>query len=432
MKNSRDNIRIYIGNGEIAGYFGRLEKGFSRLGVRADFWPVYKNRFRYERSGNRLIKVHQWLFSLYKAPGFFVRLLRPLPLSLMLMLNLIIFVRALATYNVFILNYQHLFNYFELPVLKFFRKKIIFVFFGSDIRPAYLSGNYIKTRFTGEKGIDRCHRHVIHQVRMVRIVEKYADFIINHPPTGLYHTKPFISWLNIGFPFDDEQIVKTAKPGNTVPYGIHAPSDRLGKGTAKIQEILGKLHHEGLLFTLEIVENRPNRVVLEKLKKCDFVIDELYSDIPLGGLGIEAAFYGRMVFNSGYYARYIRNDHDPDVLPPEVFCEPHQLENQLRNYFSGIDYRRTGQKLSEFVRQRYLPEAVASKYLQLISGKAPRNWFYHPSRINFFLGYGIEKEDLRIFLKEYIKKFGIRELFICNSNLLLDRLMNFINEPAEA
>lgn len=431
MKSSNDTIRIYIGNGEIAGYFGRLEKGFSRLGIQADFWPVYKNRFRYQKSDNRLIKLHQWLFSLYKSPGFFPKLLRPLPLFIMLILNLIIFIHALANYNVFILNYQHLFNYLELPVLKFFRKKIIFVFFGSDIRPAYLSGNYIKSKFSGEKGMERCHKHVRNQVRMVRMVERYADYIINHPPTGLYHTRPFISWLNIGFPSDDENGVNNAEP-NAIPYGIHAPSDRLGKGTDKIQEILFRLHREGLLFKLEIVENKPNRVVLEKLKKCDFVIDELYSDIPLGGLGIEAAFYGKMVFNSGYYARYIRNDHDPDVIPPDVFCEPHQLENQLRNYLAGTEHQRTGQKLSEFVKRRYLPESVASKYLQLISGRAPMRWFYHPLRINFFLGYGIEKEELRTFLRSYVKKYGIKELYISNSELLLDRLLFFLHEPADA
>src|SRR3972149_10371846 len=325
-------MKIYIGNGEIAGYFISLKRGFDKLGVKTGFWPFYGNRFKYKEPKNRIIslfrKFHTKSINLNKAYLPLIVLFTLLSLAI----RLFILIYALFKYQTFILSAAHpMFKFIELPVLKFFKKKVIVVFLGSDSRPPYLAGSIIFLNENNyDKGISKCYREVKKRIRRISIIEKYADYIINHPPTSHFHNRMFISWLHIGFPFDACSLPKDRLNNNSgITKILHAPTYSSGKGSAILINTIEKLSDLGLPVELVKLENVPNNKVIEEISRCDLIVDELFSDIPLGGLGTEAAFLKKAVINSGYYSDYIYEDYPIGVIPPAIFCLPDQAEEKI-------------------------------------------------------------------------------------------------------
>ena len=335
-------------------------------------------------------------------------------------------------YQVFILNAQPLLHHKELAVLKFFRKKIIVVFLGTDSRPCYLAGNLIHTKYNIQDGINLCHQETLNKKQIIRYIEKYADIIINHPPTALFHEKPFISWLNIGFPFDPDDIPVTLKETRDKIKIAHAPSSFTGKGSAAIIEMINKLIQDGLPVSFSLLENLPNNKLIEELQKCDLIVNEVYSDVPLSSLGTEAAFSRKVIITSGYYAGSIHNDYPEKVIPPGVFCSPEEIEGKIREMVTDGNKRdRTAENQYNFVMQNWKSTDIAQKYLDILSGPIPEDWFYDPSKLSYFLGYGIEKKQLKTFIANYIARFGIEALCLSDKPELQDKLLSFINGNGE-
>ncbi len=288
---------------------------------------------------------------------------------------------------------------------------------GSDSRPSYLSGNYVLTKYDNPSGIHQCYTDVKKQIRRIRYFEKYSDYIVNHPPTSIFHSKPFLAFMHIGFPceeFNDHQPASERIIGKI--RVLHAPTNRFGKGTEEIIGIIDRLKTKGIEIELDVLENVSNKMVLDSLKNCDFVIDEMYSDIPLGGLGVEAAMAGKLVFNSGYYTKYIESEYPKNVIPPSYFCEPDKLESFLFNSISrNENFRESGIILNEFVRRNYHCLEVARKFSMIIADKVPTHWYFSPRNISYLFGYGISHEKLKVFLKQYVDTYGKEALFLQNS-----------------
>lgn len=430
-------MRIYIGNKEIAGYFTQLKDGFDKSGIDADLWFLIGSKY-YNPPMNRLALLNQAVFRLYK------RCRKPLLLpfllpatALLVLIHAVVFCFALVRYDVFILNSQPFFTFHELSILRFFGKKIIVVFLGTESRPAYLSGNNILGKYSRENGkyhLARCFRDTKAQYKRIRRIERYAHHIINHPPTALFQQKPFISWLHIGFPNDQEQMRtdKTTHTFSRVVRILHAPSNSLSKGTARIEEMMEKLEKEGLPIEYIRLENVPNERVIDELAKCDLVVDELYSDIPIGGLGTEAAFARKAVINGGYYAKAIHLDYPEKVIPPATFCQPENLRYEIRNLVINKALRlENATKLHEFVTSRWNNTQVAERYLQIIEGKIPGEWMYNPSKLSYYQGYGIGRENLKMFLRSYVINHGMSALFLDNKPELLQQITGFITSQTD-
>jgi len=265
-------------------------------------------------------------------------------------------------------------------------------------------------------------------LRMVKLVEKYADYVINHPPTSLFHKKPFIAWLNIGFPFDIAELPNLPVIVNSAKIKIlHAPSNFVGKGSQAIIDTINKLKEKAYPLELVIMKGVPNHKVLAELLKCDLVIDELYSDISLGGLGVEAAFAKKPVINCGYYAEYIEHEFSENLLPPSVFCLPHELEGAIiKTVTAGSSQCVTqGLKLYSFVNNHWECSMIAKKYLNFFEDTVPDDWYFEPQKLKYYLGYGISREKLKVFLAEYIARYGEDSLFINDKPDLKNKLLAF-------
>lgn len=425
-------MRIYIGNTEIAGYFTRLKDGFDQEGIKADLWFLSSNKFYKDQMGP-IVKLNQILFRWYKeTSGLKGKLLKYLLLPFVVMLKIAILCFVIFRYDVFILNSHAYFNFYELGVIKFFKKKIIFVCLGTESRPLYMSGNFIMSRYVqnGQWLYEKCYKEVEKQKQQMERIEKYADVVINHPPTALFHAKPFVSWLNIGFPCGQMMTNSLMREERSrIVKILHAPSNAVSKGSIEIEAMVGKLKSQGYPVEFIKLQNVPNEKVIEIIKDCDIVVDELYSDIPLGGLGTEASVAGKPVLSAGYYANCIYKEHSEDIIPPSLFCHPDYLESELIQLVTDRGKRlEYGAMNASFVKKNWNNRAVAQKYLLLIKGEVPSKWYFHPENIKCVHGYGMQEDRLKRFIQGYIDAMGEDALFLNHNPAVKLKLKGFLQQ----
>lgn len=422
----RNKYRIFIGLGEVAGYFNSLTTGFQKSGYKVCFFQFNENK--YYRTGNSFMRLCQTIARKREDYRFHVRL--PF-IFLLLFFKLFVFVWAVCRFNVFIFAANStFFKYRELWILKCMRKKIVYVFLGSESRPDYISGNIVNRCYKKADGtIDAqtCFQHTFLKAKTIRYIEKYADICINHPPCAFFHRKPFIKWLYIGFPFPVSSL-----PGNKTKSSfpvkiVHAPSNPQTKGSEQIKRWIGELKTEGLPIEYIELVNQPNEFVLRALAQCDFVIDELYSDIPLGGLGTEAAALGKPVINGGYYTEYIESDYDSEVIPPAFFCMPHDIKYQIKELILNPDLRlKKGEEAYNFIRNKWSSQEVSERYIRLLEGTFPSSWVGDPNQLTYVYGYGQDLNQYRRVVKTLLDTLGENSLCISDKPGLMERIKDSI------
>ncbi len=145
-------MRFFIGLREIAGCFNNLKRGFDENGVECAFLNLGGDLHNFSSSKNpRWVKVLNYIGS--KIGSKFTKnfLLRFIWLAVFQnIFSLFAFFIALFKYDVFIMGSNSTFFFFlELPILKLCKKKVIYVFLGTDSRPLYLNG-YV---YTGGKNL---------------------------------------------------------------------------------------------------------------------------------------------------------------------------------------------------------------------------------------------------------------------------------------
>lgn len=402
-------MRIFIGLVDVASYYSGLQKGFEKIGVEAVFVPFFDNRFSRQREWDPRFPALTMIRRLSRLPARFqgsryvsaVHTRFVLPFAKVLLL-----LWALLRCDVFIFGFATtLFDFRELPILRFFRKKIIFVFNGSDSRPPYISGAYARP----ELGIspEKCSEVATRIKTNVLAIERYADFCINHPPQALFHERRFINHCYIGHPFsikhDIEKCADAAGQRDIIRI-LHAPSNPGPKGTVFVRNLIVRLKAEG--FAIDYVEliERPNHEVLAELARCDFVIDELYSDIPLAGLGTEAAFFGKPAVVGGYAQDEIRPYAVASGLPMAAYVRPEEVELLVRRFLNDVAFREeTGRAAEAFVKTKWAPSHVARAYVRLISGDVPTEWWHDPNTIDYTFGWGLSEPEVRSFLVDYVR-----------------------------
>lgn len=427
--NSEKSPRIFIGLLETAGYFSSLNKGFGTLGIQSFFVNLYSDDFQYTQcKGNSIIYFARYVYKKYR----YGHSMKPLWFVVLFFCISILFLWSIYKYDTFIFSQGSSFylNY-DLPVLKFLRKKVIFVFLGSEARPPYLSGKVVveaKLRTRKRDFFDYLFFCTKKKKKQIRFIEKYADAIISHPAYAHFQEKPFYGHLFIGFPFKRETVGAEQLKNNLAKI-LHVPSTPYSKGTKEIGEMMNTLRSNGYRFEFIQIIGRPNKEVLEEIKTCDFVIDELYSDTPLGGLGTEAAFYGKPAVNGGYYSETIKHDYPEGFIPPIYYCMPEEVESEIeRLLISSEECLRAGRTVQAFVEHNWVAEKVADRFMQIIEGLAPRQWLYNPQSITYLYGYGIMKDRLRGMLKEYMQRFGISALRLNDKVALENKFVRFARE----
>jgi glycosyltransferase involved in cell wall biosynthesis len=320
-------MRIFIGLTDVANITASYARGFKALGhdVFSVVWS--KSRFYPDSEYDLIIdernpgeKPRNGLLAIFRIAVQLAKLVKGLKYDLF-----ILYAPAVLP--------THLYY----PVLKFFNKKIITAFWGSDVRYWYAFAEEMKL-FGMENEISpffeyaksRSGGSYWDKVRTVKVAEKYSTFIISQPDCAQLQTQPY---MRCNLPLDLSQY-KFNIPGRVKPLILHAPSVPEAKGTDIVLEVIKELNEEGLKFDFRFIENMPNAELRQLLADSDIVVDELYS-ATVGGLSAEAMATGNAVL-----VRYMADYCKVPAGCPAINVNKFTLKDNLRQMIVDVDGRK--------------------------------------------------------------------------------------------
>ena len=415
----KKNPKIFIGVTEVAGYFQNLFLGFIELEYSVGYLNVNTFRFNYDSYRSNNHPVLNFLMDFAKSASEKNNSIINIYYKFC---KLLIFIWCLYKYDTFIFGVgSSFFRYRDYYILKLFKKKIVHISLGSDSRPSYLNGSYKDDK----KGLIDLFSYFrfknVEILNNLNYIEKFADVIINYPQIAHFHTRTFIDGNFIGFPtiFSDDRVEH--KDANSSVRILHAPTRPLGKGSLILKEVISSLEKKG--YNIEYIEitNKTNFEVINEIKKADIVLDELYSDVPLGGLGAEAGYHGVPVVVSGYYANQICKK-EYNNIPPSTYCLPDDIQDELEKLIKNKQYRiQKGMELNAFLRDNWGCKLVAQKYLNIINGDIPPEWYFDNTQINYTQGWGLSEKEVKNNIKGMVNRYG-KEGLCLSKNPKLEKI----------
>lgn len=433
---AKNHPRIFIGFGEIAGFYGRLHRGFTEIGIESVFAEIVENQFNYQHDSkeNCLIsycRKARAKFVLYRSSN---KLLGFLYGTSLFFAKVLLLFWAIRNFDVFIFSGRtSFFHHIELPLLKIFGKKIVYIFLGSDSRPLYINGR--TSSETYGISIEEAISRTAAMKKDIRKIEKYADVIVDHPPAGHFHEKPFVPFFAIGVPFAPPKNSEKEMPAQNKSDKIrivHAPSFPECKGSDFFKQIIERMKNKGYQIDFVEIIDKPHAEVLRELAACDFVIDELYSDSTLAGLGTEAAFFSKPTVVGGYASiKDMINDKYIEMVPPALHSKPEDCEKTIEQLITDKEFRdASGKKGELFVKTILPPAAVAQRLLNFIINNVSEDHFFDPRKITYLHGWGLSEIKARQLVAAMIRKGGIRSLQLEDKPELEELFKNFAS-PAK-
>jgi len=405
--------RVFIGFGETAGYCAGLKKGFDEVGVESVSFMVNQSVFQYDDHGEgslframrKVVETRDRLGAERKpVQRFFVSIWQNI-------IAMRVFCWALLNFDAFVIqgrtSFADLFRlpikprFLDLPILRLFRKRIIYVFHGTDSRPAYVNGAQGTRKLT----VVQLAKYVRKQHRDLRKIEKYASVILHYPLNAQLHAKKIVSHEFVGRPVSVPNTAVT--PSESEVLIAHAPSDPLGKGTAIIEAAVQNIARKGHAVRLIRPADKSNAAVKQALAQCDFVIDQVYYDVGISYVATEAAFLGKpTVIGTNAKAELLKVT-PTELVAPTILCEPEELERTIERLVSDKKLRvACGDKARAFVEKHYGPRRVAENYLKLISGAIPKEWIFDSNSIDYVYGYGYSVNDVRERVRSLVQQCG--------------------------
>jgi len=417
---------------DIAGYYSKLKKGFDELGAKCDLYTIGSHPFNYELSEqNWTAKAFSSMTGALRKisisnPWFLKKISRYCEN----IIKLFLLVFSLFKYDVFIFGFKKCFfkryRFADLPILKLFKKKIIFVFHGSDARPPYICGNFLSKDNNDLPAVAKKSKKILNDIKKI---EKYADFVVNHPPTSHFHQKATLSFLQIGIPTETRvnQLIREPDEANAVRI-VHSPSKPKIKGTDEIRKVISTLKSKGYHIEFIEISNQPNSVVLEALAGCDFIVDQLYSTTPMPGFVAEAASFGKPAVICGYFHDQIHKISPPGKIPPSYFCHPAEIEDAIKKLVTDREFRlELGKKAHEFVLEHWNVKKVAERYLKVINGYIPEDWFFDPRENSYVQGACMPEYRAQKAVKSLIATYGKEALLLDDKPELEKKFIEFAN-----
>lgn len=422
-----------------------LVNSFHAIGISAFglFPELYRSKHQNEQIQYQgLLSLFCWLFYKFSSASF-----TPFKLFFFFcykICSIPVLIWALIRFDTFIFIFGRCITQsrMELQLLRRLNKKIVFLYVGSDSRPPYLDAYFYTSSNLAEAQPESLH-HIYRQSQKcagkIRLNDTYAHYIIDTAANFYFHTKPYINWFALGLP---RQLPKNLHPltplqpqSTTHPVRIlHCPTHHHGKGTPIINEIITRLSQRHSIDFIKL-EGVPNEQVLEAIRHCDFVVDQVYSDTPMAIFATEAAMFGKPAVVGGYFAPYC-DQYIPDGMrPPSLFVLPEEMETAIERLIIDVDFRKQlGSRAQAFVSEHLAPEQIARRYVMMLQDQIPPQWWLNPYQIDqFFLGFGLPERRIRDTVTALIRHYGTGSLALDDKPAIAQKLEQWaITPPLEA
>jgi hypothetical protein len=419
--------RIFIGFSEISGMYSRIVKELRDSDYPISYTQTTRHPFGYHhgtdlsdfrfehrlnRTDNRITSVIQYLvFRIYHL--FW----------------------ALRNFDTFVFIYGRSFlpKNLDLVLLRLFGKRIVsLVGHGSEARPAFIDGAHWSNALKTSDPLRSIHRTFLQQTKHMSRIERRSNLVVAHPLASQLLSKPAVAATCIGIPIPNipGHLQINHNVNRSQVRVIHSPSDRRGKGSDIISDLVSRTSSN--LHTLDYIELHgvSNSEVISKLAESDIAIDQLYTDTRLAGFGTEAASLGVAVLSGSYGAAELTECIQQEFLPPALVVHPRDIEETLIRLVSDIAYREKVAKACEsFVLSRWSVESVAERFLLVVTGSCPKEWYFNPIAVSYVHGSGLEESELLSIWKTGFERFGKRFLDIPNRPDLYSKMRNLLQEP---
>lgn len=251
----------------------------------------------------------------------------------------------------------------DLKMIKEAGKKIIFVFTGTDVRWLFsMQQDFTKHGILPIPYSEYNTSEVSLRQRLgtMRMVEKYADFIISLPNQSQLALRPYFPYRQ----FVDLDIFDHQPKQRKRPLIVHAASNNAVKGSKVVIEVLEKLKTEKLDFDFKILSGLPFDEIKKEYANCDILVGQIH--IPSGGFQErELLACGKVVMTSMFM-------HYPDYQlddSPIIDINPSTIEDRLREWIPNLEGR---QKLADralsFAQEHHSPNAFCRNILDMVNG----------------------------------------------------------------
>ena len=447
----RSLSKVLIGPQEVAGIAQGLQQGLAGNGIASELVLECQHPFGYAADESSSLLVHAW-----KSAGTLARRIPTRKLWLKapvyawhLALGWPVLCWALARFDAFVfLSGKTLTNTpLELWLMRMLGKPVVVIFLGSDARPAYINGAWPASTAAA------LHRKVRRQKRKVRWLERLATACVNAPGTSHFHERPVINWFAFGLPrttgtqaapgvrqeVDSPGACPAAFDASRGRSGVtsdplrlvHSPSNPVVKGTAQIQATVERLQQRGFNLEFVALKGVSNEQVLASLRRCDLLVDQLYSDTPMAGLATEAALLGKPALVGGYFAREMPEALGGMPMPPTRFVDPDLFEQALEELVNSASARAAlATAASNFVQTEWSCDQVASRLLRILRGEASASWWFDPANVKYLAGCGLSEDAARERVRQLIDHAGVGALQLADKPVLEEAFQSWARIPA--
>jgi len=292
---------------------------------------------------------------------------------------------------------------------------------GSESRCVFIDGAYLTSDGKVSLSVKQLVQLQKEKAARYKKFERYSTYVIGAAASTAHFSEgKFINTLALGIPFtSSEQVIDITERGEGAAESsdlvriLHCPSHPAAKGSPQIKEAISNLMAKGHKIEFVLVHGRPHSEVLDEIQKCDFVVDQLYSDAPLAGFATEAAWFGKPAIVGGYSLEAIRKLAPPGMRPISKTCAPDSLQSAIEQLIIDRSERlRLGREVQRFVREKWNCTDVARRYKQLIDHDVPESWWLHPDNFLLLEGCGQILSHTKENIRQMVNSYGVASLHL--------------------
>jgi hypothetical protein len=257
-------------------------------------------------------------------------------------------------------------------------------------------------------------------------IEAISHCVIAHPLTSQFLARRSVNLSCIGLPVPQIHSSSMEKVSTSFKI-VHAPSDRRAKGSDLIRAVVLDLGRSFPEIQYKELSGISNAEVLTELASADLLIDQLYSDTVLAGVGIEAASFGVATFVCGYGFEELRCHIDSNLLPPAFTSHPDNFRQTLAELLEDKDaIYALGVSAKNFVTSTWSIEQVSQRFLDVAIGHVKEEWTFNPSDVTYLCGSGLSMVDLQQIREAGVRRFGDSFIQIRSRHKLSQRFISLL------